>query len=70
MTDFGVFAYNLKLDKYTQDSRIIRMKLWLHLNQVLKPFRSSNNKLEIIDICLSEHTEPSTSLIFSMQKIQ
>ena len=70
MTDFGVYAYNLKMDKHTQDSRVIRMKLWLHLNQVLKPFRSSGNKLQIVDICLSCLTESSTPLIFNMQKVK
>lgn len=45
MTDFGVYAYNLRIDKHSQDQRVVKMKLWLHMNKVLKPYRSSKNKL-------------------------
>lgn len=30
MKDFGVIIENVILDKYTYDSRIIKMKVWLH----------------------------------------
>lgn len=66
MTDFGVYAYNLRIDKHSQDQRVIKMKLWLHLNKVFKPYRSSKNKLQIADISLSSMTEQSTPFIFGM----
>ena len=37
MKDFGVKIDNVKLDRYTQDSRLIKMKIWLHFYEILKP---------------------------------
>ena len=38
MKDFGVKIDNVKLDRYTQDSRIIKMKVWLHFKEILEEY--------------------------------
>ena len=58
--DYTVQINNLKVDKFSQDPRIIKMKLWLqlddHLSCVKKDNKLPGNSLEtiqIIDINLS-----------------
>ena len=58
--DYSVQINNLKVDKFSQDPRIIKMKLWLqlddHLSCVKKDNQLPGNSLEtiqIIDINLS-----------------
>ena len=58
--DYSVQINNLKVDKVSQDPRIIKMKLWLqlddHLSCVKKDNQLPGNSLEtiqIIDINLS-----------------
>jgi len=36
MKDFGVKINNVKLDKYTQDSRIVKVKIWLYFKEILE----------------------------------
>lgn len=35
-SSFVTTVKHLKLDKHTQDLRILRMKLWLHFNRILQ----------------------------------
>ena len=76
MTAFGCKIDNVILDKYTQDSRLIKMKIWLHFTNILamdevKQEKADEfNDLEVIDVCLSLYTQPSIQLVFRMQEIQ
>ena len=56
MKDFGVQIDNVKLDKYSQDSRIVKIKVWLHFKEILAPFIDKFNDMQCIDVCLSLYT--------------
>lgn len=70
MKDFGIKIDNVILDRYTQDSRLIKLKIWLHFTNVLQPYADDHNQMEVIDVCLSLYTQPSIQLVFRMQEIQ
>jgi len=36
MKDFGIKIDDLKLDRFTQDSRLIKMKIWLHFTKLFQ----------------------------------
>lgn len=36
MKDFGVKLNNVRLDKFTTDSRIVKIKIWLYFKELLK----------------------------------
>ena len=36
MKDFGVKIDDVKLDRYTQDSRLIKVKIWLHFTKLFQ----------------------------------
>lgn len=36
MKDFGIKIDDVKLDRYTQDSRLIKMKIWLHFTNLFR----------------------------------
>lgn len=36
MKDFGIKIDDLKLDRYTQDSRLIKVKIWLHFTKLFQ----------------------------------
>lgn len=59
MKDFGVRIKDVRLDKFTYDSRVIKIKVWLHFREILQPFKSAHNDMECIDVCLSLYTQPS-----------
>ena len=59
MKDFGVMLNKVKLDKYTYDSRIIKIKVWLQINELLKDDRDKFNDMKVIDITLSLYTQPN-----------
>lgn len=76
MKDFGVILNDVKLDRFTQDSRIQKMKIWLHFSSMFKEFLEKNPDDEIakanqvIDVTLSMYKEQGTQLVFRMQEIQ
>lgn len=76
MKDFGIKIDEVILDRYTQDSRLIKMKVWLHFTKILGLEEISGQKadeyndLEVIDVTLSNYTQPSIQLVFRMQEIQ
>lgn len=59
MKDFGVKINNVKLDKYTLDSRIVKIKIWLHFKDILELKKEKYNDMQCIDVCLSLYTQPS-----------
>ena len=59
MKDFGVILNNVKLDKYTFDSRVIKIKVWLQINELLKDDKDKFNDMKVIDITLSLYTQPN-----------
>ena len=56
MKDFAVMCTNVKLDRYTQDSRLIKMKIWLHFTELMAPYRIYGNDQEVVDVTLSLST--------------
>lgn len=36
MCDFAVMCHNVHLDKYTQNVPLIKMRVWLHFNNILQ----------------------------------
>ena len=76
MKEFGIKIDEVILDRYSQDSRLIKMKVWHHFTKILNLEEISGQKadeyndLEVIDVCLSNYTQPSIQLVFRMQDIQ
>ena len=70
MKDFGVKIDNVKLDRYSQDSRIVKIKVWLHFKEILEQYKDKFNDMQCIDVCLSLYTQPSIQCVFRMQDIQ
>jgi len=57
MKDFGVKLNDVKIDKYTQDHRVQKMKIWTHFTEILLEYRSGNEERDmvaVIDVCLSQ----------------
>lgn len=53
-SDFSFQIQDIELDEAMQDQRVIKMKFWVHLSNVLKHVKTdSGERLEIIDIQLS-----------------
>lgn len=69
MKDFGVKINNVKLDKYTQDSRIVKIKIWLYFKEILEANKDPYNDMQCVDVCLSLYTQPSIQCVFRMQEI-
>jgi len=69
MKDFGVRFNKVRLDRYTQDSLVQKMKIWLHMTNVLKEHIIEDNDMEVIDVTLSLYTQPSIQLVFRMQEV-
>ena len=69
MSDFSILIQDVAVDKRSQDSRVLKMKLWLHINNMLKKYKEADNKLEIMDITLSYYTQPSVKLMSRLQEI-
>ena len=59
MKDFGVILNNIKLDKYSFDSRVIKLKVWLQINELLKDDKDKFNDMKVIDVTLSLYTQPN-----------
>lgn len=59
MKDFSIKIDNVILDRYTQDSRVLRLKLWFHMFDILKSKKTVDNSMEVVDINLSLYTQPS-----------
>jgi len=70
VSDFGIMIKDLKLDKYTQDMRILKMKLWLYIEDLMKSKKKNDNHLHIVDICFSLYNEPDIHLVLYMQDVQ
>ena len=43
MKDFAIMCQNLKVDKFTQDSRLLKMKVWLHFMKLLKEINNPDS---------------------------
>jgi len=58
MKDFGIRINSLRLDKYTQDARLLKMKVWIHFHNMLYPFADEDNSMEIVDVSFSFYQQP------------
>ena len=45
MKDFSIQVRRLQFDNTTQDVRILKLKLWLHFEDLLEDFRTETNKM-------------------------
>jgi len=70
MSDFSLRIEDVVVDKYTQDSRVLKMKLWQHFTDILRPHRTFDNKMEVLDITFSLYTQPNIQVVFKMQEVQ
>lgn len=70
MKDFAVCCRNVLLDKYTQDLRLVKMKIWLHFTRTFAEYRLPGNGYEVTDVVLSLCNEPETLQIFRMESVQ
>lgn len=70
MKDFAIKIDDVTVDRYTQDSRVLKMKLWHHFTDILRPKRTIENDMEVVDVTLSLYTMPSIQLVFRMQELQ
>ena len=60
LKDFGIMMKDLKVDKFTQNIQILKMKLWLHIEEMFKQSKMSENvgcRHHIVDICFSLYKE-------------
>lgn len=60
MKDFSVQCQDVPLDKYTQDIRLIKMKIWLHFTRQFAEYRLEGNAYEVVDVALSLCNKPET----------
>ena len=56
MKDFGVILNNVKLDKFTFDSRVVKLKVWHQCKDLLKDEVDKFNDMKCIDVTLSLYT--------------
>ena len=70
MKDFACKIDDVKLDRHSQDSRVIKMKIWLHMTKVLEPHKTAVNDCEVVDVTLSLYTQASIQCVFKMQDLQ
>lgn len=71
MKDFAVRINSITLDRYTNDPRILKIKLWDHFNEkVLKKDRSLENYQELLEININIYNQPSFQQILKMQDVQ
>ena len=66
MSKFAIRINELKLDKTTQDARILKMKVWLHFSKILEPFASEENSMEVADVQISN---PNATKFFLLMKM-
>ena len=69
MKDFAVCCKNVILDKYTQDVRLVKMKIWLHFTRLFKEYHLPENDYEVTDVVLSLCNEPETLQIIKMETV-
>lgn len=73
MQDFALQCNNVLMDKQTQDSRLVKMKVWLHFNKIIQKACKANDSLfdsKVVDVTLSITTQPKLQLIFKMEIAQ
>ena len=61
MKDFAIQCKDVLMDEVTQDSRLIKMKVWLHFTDTLEKVRKANQlqfNHEVADVTLSITTQP------------
>ena len=69
MAKFTIRMNDVKLDKTTQDLRILKMKIWLHFRRLLKPHSDGDNQMEVADVQLANANAPRFFLINKMAQL-
>lgn len=70
MSRFAIRINNVRLDKTMQDSRILKMKTWLHFQKILQPFMTQDNKMEVADVQISNSTTPKFFYLLKLSEFQ
>jgi hypothetical protein len=74
MKDFAISCDNCMIDKTTQDTRLVKMKIWLHFTKILSRFDQYTHeqglKHQVIDVTLSISTQPKLKAIYKMQEFK
>jgi hypothetical protein len=76
MTDFAIQCNDVLMDKHTQDSRLVKMKIWLHFTRIINKAVKDNIKEngeelfknQVVDVTLSITTQPKLQMIFKMEQ--
>lgn len=67
MKDFGVILNDVKIDKYTQDFRVQKMKIWTHFSEILKDYKSNDtDNMEVMDVTLSIYSLGLIQCVFKL----
>lgn len=70
MKDFTIQIRMLQIDNSSQDVRILKLKIWLHFNELLKKFRTETNQMEVADVQFSLSKQEKHVAIFKMQEFE
>lgn len=66
-SDFSFQIKDIRLNETLQDSRMIKMKIWTHLNDLLRHVKTdTGERLQIVDIQLSFSKKQKDLLIYRM----
>jgi hypothetical protein len=56
MNDFTIQCNDVVVDHHTQDSRLVKMKIWLHFTKIIQQANEQNKSLfehQVVDVTLS-----------------
>jgi hypothetical protein len=69
MRDFAIQCEKVVMDDSTQDTRLVKMKIWMHFTKILNKTKYSDGTIphKVIDVTLSISTQEKLQTIFKMQ---
>ena len=70
MKDFSIQVRCLDIDNNSQDTRVLKLKIWLHFTELLRKFRTDTNKMEVVDVQFSLSKSEKHVAIFKMQAFE
>ena len=68
MRDFAIQCSDVLMDERTQDTRLVKMKIWMHFTKILEKYgeKYENAPHKVIDVTLSISTQEKLQIIFKM----
>lgn len=70
MSKFAIRMNNVGLDKTVQDTRVLKMKIWLYFRKLLKDHQNEDNPMELADVQLANPNDPRFVLLNKMAELQ